>query len=67
MRGRPFSDTNDYITEAILMARYNQPYSEIKDMPLRTILFMLRLAEAEDFYQKKEMEKMKNKGRGRKL
>jgi hypothetical protein len=49
------------------MSRYNQQYSEIKDMPLKTILFMLRLAEAEDFYQKKEMEKMKNKGKGRSL
>lgn len=67
MRGRPFSDTNRYIAEATLMARYNQPYSEIKDMPLKTIMFMLRLAEAEDFYQKKEMEKLKSKSKGRSL
>jgi hypothetical protein len=30
------------------MARYNQPYSEIENMSLRTILFLIRLAEAED-------------------
>ena len=67
MRGRPFSDTNRYIAEAVLMSRYNQPYSEIENMSTKTILFMLKLAEAEDFYQKKEMEKLKNKGKGRSL
>lgn len=50
-----------------MMARYNQPYSEIENMSMKTILFMLRLAEAEDLYQKKEMEKLKNKGKGRKI
>lgn len=67
MRGRPFSDTNRYVAEALLMSRYNQQYSELKDIPTKTILFMLRLAEAEDFYQKKEIEKIKNKSKGRKL
>jgi hypothetical protein len=47
------------------MGRYNQPYSEIKDMPIKTVLFLLRLAEAEEFLQKKEMEKLKNKSRGK--
>lgn len=67
MRGRPFSETDRHVAESILMSRYNQSYSEIKDIPIKTILFILRLAEAEDLYQKKEMEKLKNKGKGRKL
>ena len=67
MRGRPFSDTNRYIAEAVLMSRYNQPYSEIKDMSTKTVMFMLKLAEAEDFYQQKEIDKMKSRGKGRKI
>jgi len=45
-----------------MMARYNQPYSEVKDMPLKTVLFLLRLAEAEDMKIKADMDKAK-KGR----
>lgn len=65
MRGRNYPDTILETTYAILMARYNQPYSEIKDIPLKTAMFFLRLAEAEDQYteQKIKQAKMKNKGR----
>lgn len=65
MRGRNFPDTVLDTVYATLMARYNQPYSEIENIPLKTSLFLLRLAEAEDQYikQKVEQAKMKNKGR----
>jgi hypothetical protein len=39
------------------MARYNQPYSEIENMSLRTILFLIRLAEAEDMKLKEDMDR----------
>lgn len=49
------------------MARYNQPYSEIKNIPLKTAQFLLRLAEAEDQYIKQKMEQAKMKNKGRKI
>ena len=61
MRGINFPDTNRYVAESLLMKRYNQPYSEIKDMPLKTILFLIRLAEAEDMKTKADMDKAKAK------
>ena len=71
MRGISFSDTNLYLAQSILMSRYNQQYSEIDNIPSKTVLFLLNLAENEDLYQQAEMKKakarMKNKGRGRKL
>lgn len=45
------------------MARYHQPYSEIEKIPLRTLLFMMRLAEAEDKYAKDMMKKNRMKGK----
>lgn len=49
------------------MGRYNQPYSEIENIPLKTSLFLLRLAEAEDQYTKQKIEQAKMKNKGRKL
>ena len=43
------------------MSKYHQPYSEIKDMPLRTILFLIRLAEAENMKAEADMKKTKAK------
>lgn len=43
------------------MARYHQPYSEIEKIPLRTLIFMMRLAEAEDKYAEDMMKKNKIK------
>ena len=41
------------------MAKYNQQYSELKDMPVRTILFLIRLSEAEDLKMKADIDKAK--------
>lgn len=49
------------------MGRYNQPYSEIEKMPYKTVMFLLRLTEAEDKYQKQKIEQAKKKNKGRKL
>ncbi len=43
------------------MSKYNQPYSEINEIPTETVMFLLRMAEAEADYQKAEMDKLKNK------
>lgn len=43
------------------MAKYNQPYSEIKNIPIQTLLFLIRLSEAEDMKMKIDMEKAKSK------
>lgn len=46
------------------MNKYHQPYSEIKDMPLKTIMFLIRLTEAENRKQKADMDKQKAKTKG---
>ena len=69
MRGISFRETDFHVAESILMSRYNQQYSEIKDIPLKKVLFLLNLAMAEDQYQEAEAKKLKakTKGRGRKI
>ena len=71
MRGVSFRDMDLYVAQSILMSKYNQQYSEIKDIPLKMVLFLLNLASAEDKYQEAEMKKaqakMKSKGGGRKI
>jgi len=49
------------------MARYNQPYSEIKNLPYKTVLFLLRLIEAEDQYTEQKIEQAKAKNKGKKI
>jgi len=49
--------------DAILMSRYNQPYSEIDEMPTEEVIFLLRLIEAEEAFEKAEMKKLKKKGK----
>lgn len=62
MRGSPPSkDVVGMVAEATLMARYNQPYSEIRKMPMKKILFYLALGEAEDIYTQQQMEKQQSK------
>ena len=67
MRGVSFRDTDVYLAQSVLMSKYNQQYSEIENMPLKTVLFLLNLAYAEGQYQETEMKKtqakIKNKGR----
>lgn len=69
MRGIPFKDTNIYVTQSILMSHYHQPYSEIDDIPYKTVEFLIRLYEAEKEYEKREMDKLTRKipKRGRKI
>jgi len=57
MRGVSFSDTREYLAQAVLMEKYNQPFSEIKNIPLKTAMFLLRLSEAEGQYQESEIKK----------
>ena len=61
MRGVTFSDTAEYLAQAVLMGKYNQPFSELENIPLRTALFLLRLSEAEGKYQESEMKKNESK------
>ena len=63
MRGKNYEVLNESVAKAMLMSRYHQPYSEIEKMPLRTVLFLLRLAEAEDAKMKADMKKNKRKWR----
>ena len=49
------------------MSRYNQPYSELENIPLKTAIFLIRLAEAEDKYTKQKIKQSKNKGKGRRI
>lgn len=71
VRGRGYRDTDLYVAQSILMSKYNQQYSEIDNIPLKTVLFLLNLTNSERQYEEAEMKKakakMKNKGRGRKL
>jgi len=64
-KGVSFPETNRLVAEAGIMARYHQPYSEIEKIPLRTLLFMMRLAEAEDKYSQDMMKKNKMKMKGK--
>ena len=67
MRGVSFNDTNLYLAQSVLMSKYNQQYSEIENIPVKTVMFLLCLAEAEGQYQESEMKKaqakIKNKRR----
>ncbi|MHA1211019.1 MAG: hypothetical protein ACTSSH_01030 [Candidatus Heimdallarchaeota archaeon] len=47
------------------MATYNQPYSEVKNIPFDDCVFFASLKNAEDVYTKDKMNELKNKGRGR--
>jgi len=49
------------VADSIMMSRYNQPYSEIKDIPYTDLLFFLRLVEAEDQFTQNEMDEQKVK------
>jgi len=62
VRGVKVLDTNPYLVDAILMSRYNQPYSEIENMPTELVLFLIRLIEAESKFEESEMKKIKSKG-----
>ena len=63
MRGSPADEYTDEMIEAILMSRYNQSFSEIQEMPLTKIMFFIRLAEAEDEYEKQELRKQQAKSK----
>jgi len=67
VRGAQFSEFSILTTQAALMSRYHVPYSEIKDMPLRTVMFLLEYADAADQYQQQQIDRAKNKGKGRRL
>lgn len=43
------------------MSHYNQPYSELKDIPLKRVMFYVSLYEAEQDYLEQEQEKLKAK------
>jgi len=61
MRGVHFQDINHHLIDAVLMSRYKQPYSEIDNIPTETVIFLIRLIEAETEYEEAEMKKIKNK------
>lgn len=63
MRGIAKPSVSDSIVEAVLMARYNQPYSEIQNIPLLKCMFFVRLAEAEDEYTKQKIEKQQKESK----
>lgn len=69
MRGIPFKDPDLYTTKAILMSHYHQPYSEIKDIPFKTVLFLINLYKSEAEYKDSEIKKIKSKipKRGKKI
>lgn len=64
MRGGKVRDLATVTTKAILMEHYNQRYSDLDDMPIKEVMFFLRLYEAKQVYEKQMMDKAKNK-RGR--
>jgi len=41
------------------MSKYHQQYSELENIPVDEVLFLIRLSEAEAQYQEAEMKKMK--------
>ncbi len=45
----------------ILMRTFNQPYSEIKKIPLNNILFLINYEEAIQDYIKQQIDKQRNK------
>ena len=45
----------------ILMRTLNQPYSEIKKIPLNDVLFLINYEEAIQDYIKQEIDKRRNK------
>ena len=45
------------------MARYNQSYSEIQNIPLLKCMFFVRLAEAEDEYTKQKIDKQQKESK----
>ena len=61
MRGVNFLDTAPMVVDGMLMSKYNQLYSEIDNIPTKTVIFLMRLAEAEDAHQEAQMKKLKNK------
>lgn len=65
MRGERQIGTELLVAQSVLMSKYNQQYSEIKDIPLKTVLFLLHLASAEGEYEKAEAKKLKSKIKSR--
>ena len=65
MRGIDFRDISHLMVDAVLMSEFNQPYSEIDNIPTETVIFLLRLAEAKGDYHEAEVKKMKGKNKGR--
>lgn len=61
MRGAKFLDIGPHIIDATLMSKYNQPYSEIDEIPTETVIFLLRLAEAQAGYEESEIKKAKGR------
>ena len=58
MRGQTYSSTDLYVAQSILMSKYHQQYSEIRNMPLKTVMFLLNLAVAEAQYIEAENKKI---------
>ena len=63
MRGQAYSSTDLYVAQSVLMSKYHQQYSEISNIPLKTVMFLLNLATAEAQYQEAEMKKIKAKAK----
>lgn len=61
MRGGSYSDTALLVAQSILMSKYNQQYSEIKDIPMKTVIFLLQLYNAEAEYEAAESKKLMSK------
>lgn len=65
MRGGVIPELATLVTESILMREYHQQYSELDAMPIETVIFLLRLLENQQLYEKQEYEKASKKGRRR--
>lgn len=61
MRGVHFLELNPLMIDSVLMSKYNQPYSELDEIPTKTVILLLRLAEAESDYIEAEIKKGKGK------
>lgn len=59
IRGSKIPECNDLAVMALLMDKYHQPYSEIKNMSLREIMFLREFANAENEYMKMKSKQMK--------
>lgn len=61
MRGGIIPELSSLVTQAVLMREYHQQYSELDDMPIETVIFLLRLLENQKIYEEQQIKKNSKK------